>query len=657
MQALDIGLSALRTHQQELTTLGNNIANASTPGYHRQRAELVNRPGVVQGGHLVGAGVNVAVINRLRDTATEEALLRNESLIGLVGTELSVAENVERLLTPGDASVHARLSDFFNRLEALSNNPEEATVRGEFLNAAESLVEEFNLIDNELAGLDREIRDEAGLATKQINGLIDDIAGLNKQIYYERAVGRQPNDLLDRRDQLTTNLSQWLDVSLETQENGRDVVYISGGAIAITGTSKHVAVRSDGNGGLELSRESDRTTIPISSGKLRGLFEAANQTIPAVRQTFEAFTSELIQAVDQQHALGLPASGAYDILPGSRAVDSLTLPLNQAGGEFPITAGELSITVTDVATGVRSTQRISIDPTVDSITDVASRLDALSGIFAAVDPQANTLVIAGEGGSLIDFAGRPDNTPDLSSVSGTTQPEFSGTYTGSVNGQYAVTFSGAGDIGTTAGLTATVRNLAGDVVARLDVGAGYEAGVPLQIEAGVSLSFSPGTVAAADTFSILTTADGDTSNILSALGINSFFTGDAPGKYGIRKDLVSDPSLLAVSKTGRTGEAQNIAALAILRDIPSASLQDRTFVETLADLTAGAGLDVQHSQNQESQLIAFNERLQTDRDSVSGVDPNEELLRMLEVERAFQAAARFISVIDETITELLNMAR
>ena len=116
MQSLDIGMSALRTQQQQLAILGNNIANASTPGYHRQRAELVNRSAVIQDGHLYGTGVDIARIRRLRDFATEDALLRNESLIGLVETELSVAEDIERLLTPGDASVHTRLSDFFNRL-------------------------------------------------------------------------------------------------------------------------------------------------------------------------------------------------------------------------------------------------------------------------------------------------------------------------------------------------------------------------------------------------------------------------------------------------------------------------------------------------------------------------------------------------------------
>ncbi len=657
MQALDIGLSALRTHQQQLTTLGNNIANASTPGYHRQRAELASRPGVVNGAHLIGTGVDVAAIRRLKDAATEESLLRNASLTGLVETELSVAEDIERLLTPGDASVHARLSDFFNRLEALANNPEEITVRGEFLNAAESLIQEFNSIDNELYRLDRELQDEASLATRDINQLIDNIAGLNQQIYLERAAGRQPNDLLDRRDQLATELSQWLDVSIDTQEGGRDIVYIGGGAIAIHGTPKQVSLQQDSNGKLQLVREPDKGVVPVSAGKLRGLLDASNETIPAVRQTFATFVSEVVRSIDQQHAQGLPASGPYAILRGTRDVDNITVPLDQAGTTFPVTAGELTVTVTDPVSGNRTSHRIAIDPAVDSLTDVATRLNALTGVTSTVDPQTNTLVISGESGRLVDFAGRPDNTPDLSGVSGTAVPTFSGIYTGGVNGQFDVTFSGPGDIGTTAGLTATVRNQSGDVVAILDVGAGYEAGTPLAVADGVSLEFSPGTVAAADNFSILTTANADTSGILSALGINSLFGGSQPGDYSVRADLVNDPSLLGVSVTGESGDARNIAALAELRDIPSVRLQGRTFVESLADLTAGAGLDVQHARNQQSQLLAFGDRLRQDRDAVSGVDPNEELLMMLEVERAFQAAARFVSVIDETIETLINMAR
>ena len=657
MRSLDIGLSALRTHQLQLATLGNNIANQATPGYHRQRAELVDRIPVTIGAHVLGTGVDVARISRMRDYATEEALLRNESLVGLVNTELDVAGKIETLLTPGDSSIHSRLSDVFNRLETVANHPEESTVRGEFLSAAQSLINEFNRIDSELGAISRRLEADARIAADDINGLIGDIAELNQMIYHQRATGRQPNDLLDRRDQLVTELSEWMDVSVDVLENGREVVSINGGAIIIGSNSRSLELQYDGDHVLQLIRSEDGTAMPIASGKMRGLLDAVNETIPAVRDSLQTLSREIVSALDQQYAHGLPEKGAYGILHGSRAVDDPNLPLSSAGTAFPVAAGELTITVTDPATGFHRSQRITIDPDTDSLSVIATRLGGLPGVAAFVEVQSNTLVVAGESGSLIDFSGRPDNVPDLGAFSGTSRPEFSGLWTGSDNGQLNVTFSGAGDIGTTPGLTAVVRDQNGDLVAELSVGADYEPGTTLAISEGVSVAFGPGTIVAGDTISTLTTGNPDTSGMLSALGINSLFVGSQPAEFQLRADLKANPSLLAVSRTGRAGEALNVATLAALRDSRRGSLQDRTFVETLADLTAGAGLDVEHARNQQSHLTSFHERLEQDRASISGVDPNEELLRMLEVERAFQAAARFVSTVDETIAELLSIGR
>ena len=82
-----------------------------------------------------------------------------------------------------------------------------------------------------------------------------------------------------------------------------------------------------------------------------------------------------------------------------------------------------------------------------------------------------------------------------------------------------------------------------------------------------------------------------------------------------------------------------------------------TFVESLADLTAESGLDVQQLQDEVDQLESFGAALKAERDSVSGVDTNEELLRLLAAERAFQAAARFVTTFDETVVELLGLIR
>ena len=79
MKSFDIGLSALRAQQQTLSVLGNNLANAATPGYHRQRVELANRAPLENDNLHVGTGVDVTRITRLRNSAIETALMRKTS--------------------------------------------------------------------------------------------------------------------------------------------------------------------------------------------------------------------------------------------------------------------------------------------------------------------------------------------------------------------------------------------------------------------------------------------------------------------------------------------------------------------------------------------------------------------------------------------------
>ncbi len=655
MRSFDIGLSALRTHQQSLAVLGNNIANAATPGYHRQRVDLVNRLPLTQNGLSIGSGVDVSSITRLRDSATADAIGRNTALIGWVEQELATARNIESLLTPGDNSIHAHVSGLFNRLEALANNPEVQAVRSEFLSAARQLTDEFGLLDRSLQQSTTERTQEIGHSVKTVNGLINDVADLNRRIEGARARGTEPNDLLDRRDQLVSQVSEWVDVQTSTTSSGRELLVIDHGAVVVGSSPVNLRTGTDSSGKLAIFHEGSSNPVSLTSGRLRGLLESVNELLPAAREELAALAGQIVRSIDQLHATGLSDSGGYRLLQSERTVNDVNVPLSQSGIVFPVTAGDLTITVTDPTNGQRSTHRISIDPDADSLSDVAARLDALSGVTAVADAQHGRLIVAGDGQRLIDFAGRIDPVPDLSAFAGTARPTFGGQFAGSNNDAWTVTFSGPGSVGVTDGLTAEVRNSAGDLVASLAIGADYEAGTELSIADGVSLTFSAGTIAGADTFTVLPTASSDETGVLSALGLNSLFMGSSPGDFAVRQDLVRSPSLLALSRTEFTGETLNAAAMAELRHTRFSSLGNRTFVETLADMTAEAGVDVQAAENQLSQLEAFGQRLQAERDSVSGVDPNEELLEMLEVEKAFQAAARFLTTVDQTIQEVLRI--
>lgn len=568
MKAFDIGLSALRAQQLTLSVQGNNLANASTPGYHRQVARLASRPPLRDDIFSIGSGVDVTGVERLKTTAIETSLLRNSSEAGYSQQTLAVAKQIESLLTPGDASIHASLSGFFNRLEKVANAPQDQTVRQEFLTSATELLSGFNGLNQQLDSLGRDVRLNLNDAVKLVNQQVKDITQLNSEIFRARTLGITPNELLDRRDQITSQLSQYMEVENRTLPNGQEETQLAGGSVSISTLPVTFRVIQDANGKTGVAVNELPTAVTLNSGSLAAMATALNDTIPEFKSRLRDLSRGIVQAVDQQHAQGISDQGPATFRAGNRGVKDVTLPLARSNPAFAVTYGDLSITLTDNTTGVRHTEKITINPNSDSLQDVAAKLSAVSGVTASIDAVRNTLSIAATGAYSIDFTGRSDNPSDP------------------------------------------------------------------------AVNSRP-----------------DETGILAALGIGSLFEGSEPGTYKIRSEISEDPTQLAVSKSGQPGDGRNVAAMASMRDARFEALGGRTFTEELADVTAESGLQVQTSDSQNNQLQAFRGRLETDRDAVSGVDINEEVLQMMQTQRAYQAAAKLIATADQMLTELFQLVR
>lgn len=568
MKAFDIGLSALRAQQLTLSVQGNNLANASTPGYHRQVARRASLAPLRDDRFSVGSGVNVTRVERLQTTAIETSLLRNSSEAGYSQQTLAVAKQIESLLTPGDASIHASLSSFFNRLEKVANAPQDQTVRQEFLTSATELVNSFNGLDEQLGSLGRDVSLNLNDAVKQVNQHVKDITELNSEIFRARTLGITPNELLDRRDQIASQLSQYMEVQSHTLPNGQEETQLVGGIVSISTLPVTFRVMQDANGRTGVAVNNLPTATPLNSGSLAAMTTALNDTIPDFKSRLRDLSRGIVQAVDQQHAQGISDQGPATLLVGNRGVKDVTLPLARSNPAFPVSDGDLSITLTDNTTGVRHTEKITINPDRDSLQDVAAKLNAISGITASIDVVRNTLSIAAVGTYSIDFAGRSDNPSD---------PTFN--------------------------------------------------------------------------------SRPDETGILAALGIGSLFEGSEPGTFRVRSEISENPAQLAISMSGQPGDGRNVVAMASVRDARFDALGGRTFTEELADVTAESGLQVQTSDSQNTQLQAFRQRLETDRDAVSGVDINEEVLQMMQTQRAYQAAAKLITTADQMLTELFQLVR
>ena len=568
MKAFDIGLTALRAQQLTLSVQGNNLANSATPGYHRQVVDLASRAPLQSDRFSIGSGVDVAGVRRSQATAIETSLLRNASEAGYSQQTQDTAKQIESLLTPGDTSIHASLSKFFDRMEKVANAPQDRTVRQEFLSSASELMAGFKGLDQQFASLGRDVNLNLNDSVKQVNQQIKDIAQLNSEIFRARTLGITPNELLDRRDQISSQLSEYMEVDNVTTADGHEQTLLAGGKVSIGILPVTFRVLRDTNGTTGIALNNLATSIPLSSGRLAAMTTALNETIPDFTTRLRDLSRGIVAAVDQQHAQGISDRGPSTVLLGNRGLNDVSVPLARSNPEFPISYGTLSVTVTDTTTGVRRTEKITIDPDRDSLEDVAAKLSTINGVSASVNTDSKTLQIVANGPYAIDFAGRSDNPSDLTIAS---RPDETG--------------------------------------------------------------------------------------ILAALGIGSLFEGSEPGTFSVRSEILENPDQLAASFSGLPGDGRNIAAMASLRDSRLDTLAGRTFTEEMADVTAESGLQVQTSESQNTQLQAFRQRLEIDRDAVSGVDINEEMLQMMQTQRAYQAAAKLITTADQMLSELFQLVR
>jgi flagellar hook-associated protein FlgK len=240
-------------------------------------------------------------------------------------------------------------------------------------------------------------------------------------------------------------------------------------------------------------------------------------------------------------------------------------------------------------------------------------------------------------------------------VGTTTVPTVGGAFTGTVNDAYNITFLSTGIVGVTPGLQARVTNQAGDIVTTLDIGQGYEAGQPLNVANGFTVSLAAGTVASGDSFATTVVGQPDTAGVLTALGLNTFFSGDDSATLKLNAVLAGNPNRLATSRTGQPGDSSNLQRLIALRDSPVLSGGQLTFSQAYNLAVADIGSDVQSLNQLHDTNQLLTNRVTSEIQSVSGVDPNEEMVEVLKYQQMFQMAAKFISTVNETLQELLRL--
>jgi len=553
--SIQLGANTLRVNQLALHVVGQNIANANTPGYIREEAILTPAPTERRGGVLLGMGVRIEAVVQKLDRFLEDRLRAAVSDRADIETRENVYAKLESVLGElGDTDLSSALSNFFSSIAEILNQPEDLGIRNLAVLGGTTLATEIRAIQRHVGQLSSEVTDRI---IDIINQLLEEIRSLNVRIAHTEAGDISSSDAVGLRDQRLMALDQLaeiIDIRVAEDPNGTVVVYCGSSYLVHGGQRRAVEIVLDSyRGAVTAEVHLDATQAPLesTSGELEGLRAAQNEILRGFLEELDDFARALIFEFNKQFSQGQGLNG-YDALMSEFAVADPGAALDQAGLQYTPENGSFQVLVYDERSGLTQTTDVIVDlngvGNEMTLADLAAALDAVEGISATVTSQGQLRVAA--------------ETP---------------------NRQFAFA--------------------------------------------------------------------GDTSGVLAALGLSGFFTGTSARDIGVCDALKEDPARFAASSSGFGVDTDNAALLSVLADTALES-QQGVSLNGLYDRLIGTTAE-NSSVNQalaESARV-FEATLRGQKAATSGVNLDEEAIRLIGYQQAYQATARYIS----TLAELLDM--
>ena len=660
MSNFDIGLSGLSAAQRALDTVANNIANAATEGYHRQRVDLTPAYASQSGTVAIGGGVEVAGVGRMINTLLEDEILRQQSSQEQVSRELITMKTIENALgelSTENGGLNAAIDNFFNALQELSVYPGDSIWQYKALTAAEAMASQFRTLGEFLTTTESQIQLEAETTVEQCNMLITQIAELNGNIERMEIGGSQANNLRDQRDQRVTELSKLISVQTLSRENGV-VDIVAGGIPVVMGTSSvelEVGLNDAGELGFGVAGAYSYKT-DLQGGQLGGLLSLKNELIGDIHSDLNDLASSLIQQVNQYHIQGVGSEGSFNELTGWVMTNQ-----NLADFEPPVTDGNIYIRCiyTDADGEQTITRRtIAVDASSDTLTTIAEKInDEFSDGSLTASVDSSRLRIVADPNYKFDFlpAVLPLPNPDTLNLTGVSKPAISvsGIYTGTENQTFKFTVIGTGSV-SNGELELKVENGAGGEVS-FNIGDGYAADGTLDLGNGIIVKIGAGDLNVGDSFEVDAFGSTDTSGVLAAAGINTFFSGSDASTMDVSSDIADNPRRIATALGPDMTDNTNVSRLAGLKDQNISNLNDITFGDFYRQIITDVGQEISIKQMRQGNVQAMVRNLADQQSQISGVNINDEAAQMMVFQQMFQAMAKYVNTMQTSMSSLMDI--
>jgi flagellar hook-associated protein 1 FlgK len=431
--AMQIGRSALVSSQVGIQVAGNNMANATTPGYARQALFLSPSRGQVMGAYSLGRGVGIDAVQRQIDEALQARLrqgISDEQSASALFDVMSQLESVLGELSGNDLS--SELGSFFDTWSEATNLISSQSV---VVQQADQLATFVRDLRSDLAQMREQVESQIDARVLRADTLLTEVAGLNREIVSAEVSGATANELRDRRDHALEELASLMDINVVEQANGGVDVLVGSIPVVLGTDSRGVKVVRESDGSTMttvVSLKADGTPLGVTSGSIGGLLAARDGSIDETIDRINTLTSRVIFEINKIHSTGTNLRGMTSTTGAlSIATADRTRPLNSdvnatmAGLPFGAKNGGFFVDVRNPDTG--ASRRVRIDVDLDGITDagaagvdddttaadIVSALDAVAGVSASFDTQGRLVVSADPG---FEFSFSDDSSGALAAL-------------------------------------------------------------------------------------------------------------------------------------------------------------------------------------------------------------------------------------------------
>ena len=621
---LATGSSALIAFQRALSTVGHNVANINTPGYSRQRVELEARDATYFGYGYQGNGVQIVDVRRMADSLATSRLLDSGGELARLQQLSTLSSRLDQLFSEKATGISAPWSSFFDSVNALSSNAAGSADRESVLAQANALVTRFRQIDQHLDGLDIEVNAGLTAATDEVNRLAKEIAQLNGQI---GGSSSPSGDLLDRRDQLISELVAFTGGNAATQDGGLVNVFSAGGQPLVVGATASTLVtvpdpyRPER---LQVALETNGQRVTLDKralgGQIGGLVEFRTTVLDPAMAELGRIATSLAQTFNEGHRAGMDQYGQM-------GADFFTLPAPRLSSNANNT-GNASLTTSVGSVGGLNAQNVLLR--FDGAAWVATHPDTgasipMTGTGTAADP----LVVNG-----IEVV--------LASGTPAANDRFLLQPTAGAAGNLGVAITDPGRIAAATPVKATT-DLA-------NTGSGKLSGLK---------------VTDADNAGLLAPTDIEfidaTQYTINGTGPFAYTPGQTIAYNGWSVVLDGAPAAGDTFSVGPTGanssDNGNAKLLSNLDDARVLNGGTLTLNGAIGGLTTQVGSAARQADYSAQAQQVIHDQAQAARDAVSGVNLDEEAADLMRLQQAYQAASQIIATADTLFQSLLAATR